>query len=202
MASALLASRRSGNPSLFLIASGRAIILNFRQCDYGTELAYTCTWSTVDVDLAQIQGVDLFMNYWRSPWIAHTIVSFDLGHGQHVAFSTETRQQVGLTYSALCGFLRHCRCVLRPLWIGKNQPSRLRTTGRAHSSDLMIKAKSGGANCPAATRFSYASKWRTVSADYHRRLVACHHRRRPAFRRPHGWVVYRHYSVVCHHPRD
>ena len=54
-----------------------AIIHNFRQCSYQTELDYTCTWSTLDVDLTRIQGVDLFMNYWGSPWIAHTIVSFD-----------------------------------------------------------------------------------------------------------------------------
>jgi hypothetical protein len=88
------------------ITNNHAIIHNFRQCDYRTELDYTCTWSTLDIDLAQIQGVDLFMNYWGSPWIAHTIVSFDLGRGQHVAFSIETRKQVGQTYSALRGFFR------------------------------------------------------------------------------------------------
>jgi Domain of unknown function (DUF4105) len=88
------------------IDNGHAIIRNFRQCDYRAELEYTCTWSIVNVDLAQIQGVDLFMNYWGSPWIAHTIVSFDLGHDRHVAFSIETRKQVGQTYSALRGFFR------------------------------------------------------------------------------------------------
>jgi hypothetical protein len=83
-----------------------AVIHNFRQCDYRAELDYTCNWSTRDVDLSQIEGVDLFMDYWGSPWIAHTIVSFDLGNGQHVAFSLETRKQIGQSYSAIRGFFR------------------------------------------------------------------------------------------------
>lgn len=85
---------------------GHALIHNFRQCDYRAELDYTCNWSTRDVDLSQIAGVDLFMDYWGSPWIAHTIVSFDLGNGQHVAFSMETRKQIGQSYSAVRGFFR------------------------------------------------------------------------------------------------
>ncbi len=55
---------------------------------------------------SQIKGIDLFMDYWGSPWIAHTIVSFDLGNGQHVAFSMETRKQIGQSYSAIRGFFR------------------------------------------------------------------------------------------------
>jgi hypothetical protein len=88
------------------IANNHAVIHNFRQCDYLAELDYTCRWSTRDVDLTQIRGVDLFMDYWGSPWIAHTIVSFDLGDGQHIAFSIETRKRVGQTYSAVRGFFR------------------------------------------------------------------------------------------------
>lgn len=85
---------------------GHAVIHGFRQCDYQTETDYQCRWDDRDVDLAQIRGVDLFMNYWGSPWIAHTIVSFDVGGGQHVAFSIETRKRPGQTYSALRGFFR------------------------------------------------------------------------------------------------
>jgi hypothetical protein len=88
------------------IIDNHAVIRNFRQCDYRAELDYTCRWSTRGVDLAQIRGVDLFMDYWGSPWIAHTIVSFDIGDGQHVAFSIETRKRVGQTYSAVRGFFR------------------------------------------------------------------------------------------------
>jgi hypothetical protein len=119
----------------FDIASGHAIIHNFRQCDYRAELDYTCTWSILDVDLAQIQGVDLFMNYWGSPWIAHTIVSFDLDHGQHVAFSIETRKQIGQTYSALRGFFR--QYTLISVVSDERDLVRLRTNYR-HGEDLYL----------------------------------------------------------------
>jgi hypothetical protein len=88
------------------IVGTRAAIHNFRQCDYRAELDYTCTWSDRNVDLGQIRGVDFFMNYWGSPWIAHTIVSFDVGDGQHIAFSIETRKRPGQSYSAVRGFFR------------------------------------------------------------------------------------------------
>ena len=52
------------------------------------------------VDLNQIEGVDLFMNYWGSPLIAHTILSFHIQNESPVAFSIETRRRNGQTYSA------------------------------------------------------------------------------------------------------
>ena len=45
-----------------------------------------------------------FMDYWGSPWIAHTILSFHEQNGEHIAFSLETRKQGSQTYSALLGF--------------------------------------------------------------------------------------------------
>jgi hypothetical protein len=42
----------------------------------------------------------------RSPWIAHTIVSWDFDDGQHLAISIETRKEVGEAYSAVLGFFR------------------------------------------------------------------------------------------------
>ena len=107
----------------------------FANVDYRTELDYTCTWSTLDVDLTRIQGVDLFMNYWGSPWIAHTIVSFDLGNGQHIAFSIETRKQVGQTYSALRGFFR--QYTLISVVSDERDLVRLRTNYR-HGEDLYL----------------------------------------------------------------
>jgi hypothetical protein len=117
------------------ITNGHATIHNFRQCDYRTELDYICKWSTLGVDLAQIRGVDLFMNYWGSPWIAHTIVSFDVGEGQHVAFSIETRKQVGQTYSALRGFFR--QYTLISVVSDERDLVRLRTNYR-HGEDLYL----------------------------------------------------------------
>lgn len=81
-------------------------IYNTRSCDYRAEFDYTCAWPTQEVDLNQIRGLDLFVDYWGSPWIAHTILSFDLGDGRHIAFSIEARKHVGQSYSAIRGFFR------------------------------------------------------------------------------------------------
>lgn len=88
------------------VKGNHVTIYNTRNCDYRTELDYTCQWPTREIDLQQIRGLDLFLDYWGSPWIAHTILSFDLGNGQHIAFSIEARKHAGQTYSAVRGFFR------------------------------------------------------------------------------------------------
>jgi hypothetical protein len=82
-------------------------INNFRNCDYRAEFDYTCRWETKSVDISGINGLDLFLTFWGSPWIAHPIVSFSFGDGTHVAMSVETRKEVGETYSAFRGFFRY-----------------------------------------------------------------------------------------------
>jgi hypothetical protein len=82
-------------------------IHNFRNCDYRTEADYTLVWETKVVDLSQLRGLDVFITYWGSPWIAHPIVSFDFGDESHVAMSVETRKEVGESYSAIRGFFRY-----------------------------------------------------------------------------------------------
>jgi hypothetical protein len=85
---------------------------NVRNCDYRAELDYTCEWKTRQIDLNRIQGVDLFMDYWGSPWIAHTILSFTQQPGpdgvvpEPISFSIEARKQAGQSYSSVRGFFR------------------------------------------------------------------------------------------------
>lgn len=88
------------------INGDRITVHDTRSCDYRTNVDYTCQWPAREIDLAQIRGVDLFLDYWSSPWIAHTILSFDLGNNQHIAFSIEARKRVGQSYSAIGGFFR------------------------------------------------------------------------------------------------
>ena len=91
----------------YAVVHGNIITIhNLRNCDYRTESDYSCQWLTRTVDLNQIDGVDLFMNYWGSPLIAHTILSFHVRGEQPIAFSIETRQQIGQDYSAVLGFFR------------------------------------------------------------------------------------------------
>jgi Domain of unknown function (DUF4105) len=88
------------------IDGDRVTIHEVRNFDYRTETDYTPHWESRSYDLAQIRGADLFITYWGSPWIAHPIVSFQFGPDDHVAFSIETRKEVGEEYSAVEGFFR------------------------------------------------------------------------------------------------
>ena len=85
----------------------RITLHNVRNCDYRAEFDYTPHWETRTVDLSHLRGIDIFITYWGSPWIAHPIVSFDFGDEGHVAMSVETRKEVGETYSAVRGFFRY-----------------------------------------------------------------------------------------------
>lgn len=87
-------------------AGDRVSIHNIRNFDYRSETDYVPRWETRTYDLRDLRGADLFMTYWGSPWIAHPIISFQFGAGDHLAISVETRKEVGEEYSALRGFFR------------------------------------------------------------------------------------------------
>ena len=88
------------------VTGNLATIHNYRNFEYRTEMDYTPHWETKIVDVSQIRGIDLFVDYWGSPWIAHVIVSFQLGTDDHVAISVEARKETGEAYSAVRGFFR------------------------------------------------------------------------------------------------
>ena len=79
---------------------------NLRNFDYRSENDFTPRWETRTYDLSQLRGLDLFLSYWGSPAIAHTIMSWDFSGGQHLAISIETRKERGETYSAVAGFFK------------------------------------------------------------------------------------------------
>ena len=79
---------------------------NVRNNEYRTETDYTARWETRTVHVSHITGVDLAINYWGSPWMAHPIASFQFADAPPICFSIETRKQVGQTYSALGGLYR------------------------------------------------------------------------------------------------
>jgi len=79
---------------------------NVRNCDYRTATDFTPHWETRTVRLSQITGIDLAINYWGSPWIAHPIVSFQFSDGLPLCFSIETRKTIGQQYSTLAGLYR------------------------------------------------------------------------------------------------
>jgi hypothetical protein len=79
---------------------------NVRNCDYRTQTDYTPHWETRTVRLSQITGIDLAIDYWGSPWIAHPIVSFQFADTPPLCFSIETRKTVGQSYSTIGGLYR------------------------------------------------------------------------------------------------
>lgn len=79
---------------------------NIRNCDYRTETDFSCNYYDRTFDLAKLQTLDLFLVYWGSPNIAHTMLSFGFADGGNVCFSIETRKEKGEEYSAMKGFFR------------------------------------------------------------------------------------------------
>ena len=73
---------------------------------YHTAIDYTPRWETRTVRLSQITGIDLAINSWGSPWIAHPIVSFQFAAAQPLCFSIETRKKSGQSYSMIGGLYR------------------------------------------------------------------------------------------------
>jgi len=88
------------------IAGDRVTIRNFRHCYYREQAEFTCEWLTKEVLLSQVRGVDFFVDYWDSPWIAHPIISFQFGDNDYVAASIEARYQIGQGYSPVRSFFR------------------------------------------------------------------------------------------------
>ena len=79
---------------------------NIRNCDYRTETDYVVHHYDKTFDLDKLRTVDLYMVYWGSPYMAHTMVSFGFDGGSYLCFSIETRKEKGEGYSAIKGLYR------------------------------------------------------------------------------------------------
>jgi hypothetical protein len=88
------------------VNSDEVTLHNVRNCDYRTETDYTPRWEMRTVRISQVTGIDIAINYWGSPWIAHPIVSFQFAAAPPLCFSIETRKKVGQSYSAIRGLYR------------------------------------------------------------------------------------------------
>ncbi len=89
-----------------LIKDNHLTLHNVRNFDYQTKTDFTEKWETRQYDLAQITSLDLFLSYWGSPHMAHTILSWGFSNGDYLAVSIETRKDKTQQYSALKGFFK------------------------------------------------------------------------------------------------
>lgn len=115
------------------IDGDRVTIHNFRNCYYRQAAEFTCDWLTKTVFLSQLRGIDLFVDYWGSPWIMHPIVSFQFGNGDtdadYVAASIEARYRIGQSYSPIRSFFRQFTLVY--VMANERDLVRLRTNYRS-----------------------------------------------------------------------
>jgi hypothetical protein len=88
------------------IQGDQLTVHDIRNFDYRTATDFTPQYDTRVFNLTNLRGLDLFIDYWGSPYIAHPIVSFDFGPQGHLCFSIEIRPKVGQPYSVLAGLYR------------------------------------------------------------------------------------------------
>ena len=93
------------------INGSQVTVHNIRNCDYRTETDFDVRHYDKTFDLDRIRSVDLYMVYWGSPHMAHTMVSFGFEGGDYLCFSIETRKEKGEGYSAVKGLFRQFELV-------------------------------------------------------------------------------------------
>lgn len=112
---------------------------NVRNSDYRSATDYTPRWETRTVRLSQITGVDMFINYWGSPYMAHPIVSFQFADAPPLCFSIETRKEVGEKYSAIGGIYRQYELIYTAA--DERDVVRLRTNYRKDEESYLYHTK-------------------------------------------------------------
>lgn len=108
---------------------------NVRLCEYRTESDYTVRWETRRVRLSRLQGVDLAICRWGSPYMTHPIASFQFADAAPICFSIETRKEIGERYSAIGGFYRQFELIY--VVADERDVLRLRTNYR-HGEDVYL----------------------------------------------------------------
>lgn len=88
------------------IDGNRLTVYNLRNCDYRSETDFDVHYEDRVYDLDKLRTADLFLIYWGSPMIAHTMMSFGFEDDQYLCISIETRKEMGEDYSAIRGFFK------------------------------------------------------------------------------------------------
>jgi len=123
------------------VQGDQVILHNFRRCHYQTQFDYSCEWLTKSLDLSQLRGLDLFVTYWGSPYIAHPILSFQFGDHDYVAVSIETRKEIGQGYSSVLGFFRQYELIY--IFADERDLVALRTNFRKHEEVYLYHTVAG-----------------------------------------------------------
>lgn len=80
---------------------------NVRNFRYSAEDVITDEqWETRKYDLNKLTGLDLYLSYWASEHIAHTLLSWTFQDQEPLAISIETRKDITQEFSATKGFFK------------------------------------------------------------------------------------------------
>jgi len=121
------------------IAGNQVTLHNIRNCDYRTETDFDVRHYDKTFDLGQLRSVDLFLVYWGSPHMAHTMVSFGFDGDDYVCMSIETRKEKGESYSAVKGLFRQFE--LTYIIADERDLVRLRTNHRQGEDAYLYRAR-------------------------------------------------------------
>jgi hypothetical protein len=104
-------NNRDWQPDLSILAyadieGNKVTVHNVRNCDYRSEMDFDVRHYDKTFDLEKLRTADLFMVYWGSPHMAHTMISFGFEGDDYLCFSIETRKERGEGYSAVKGLFR------------------------------------------------------------------------------------------------
>jgi hypothetical protein len=153
------------------ITGNQITIHNIRNCDYRTETDYDVRHYDKTFDLDKLRTLDLYMVYWGSPLIAHTMMSFGFADGEHVCFSIETRNEQGEGYSALKGLFRQFELTL--VIADERDVVRLRTNYRQGEDVYLYRLRAAPASIrqlfldylQRANRLRQGPEWYNAIAD-------------------------------------
>jgi len=85
----------------------KVTVHHVRDFVYQNDEEFVVNYLDQKFDLNEIESVDfLIVPFQNAPSLAHTMLSFGFGNGQHVGVSVEARLEEGETYSPLAGALR------------------------------------------------------------------------------------------------
>ena len=94
-----------------VVSGERVTVRNVRNFRYRSVQDFDERWEERTLDLARLNGLDVFFVHWGPKLYAHTIMSWSFDDGQRLAISVEVRKRRDQDYSAWKAFFRQYELV-------------------------------------------------------------------------------------------